>query len=446
MVKTKKTPAQRHAMVPAAPKGKSGATNAVKQRRPFAPRDSTSKDEDTAPPPKKKKRPPTPAVVPAAAPKGKGAAAAAPKGNDGAKAAGKRKLVDSSDEECARAPAAGRPPTNPAAKPSAKPAAPSKKKRDGTKPTKPIDSSDEDDPDPRAPRQKRVKPVFSTVRILGAVLGCAGNGNKGVAQHMPSFFTKEVKDDWKEWARETPPDHLDELPEAERKYKCPMPMKCNPPGEKPREAAPRRQDELITYQNTGGRGGTKKGDLQHNLDARNAFVEGDIAVVTTIAINRGSEFKPEGKAGWDTPFFIADVVRVELGEAPPSSSDGPAVRRPVTGVVAHYRMPHLRADFHDDIKKPWLLVCNGGHKWDEGCQTRRPCKSCAKVAGQESPKMTERFDPAMVFELDVKLKSSGALTIGTKERLAQWGPWHVELGLPDPSEAKKPKKPRHKLG
>ena len=125
------------------------------------------------------------------------------------------------------------------------------------------------------------------------------------------------------------------------------------------------------------------------------------------------------------------VLEDEIG----ASSSGTAPRRRVKNVLVQYRMPRARYQQVEDIKKPWTLVCHGGpsHSWTDHCERRNECKACGKTAGQDTARMTERVEPATIFETDLALNMNNKLTKVAKERLAASGPsdgsWSVKLGV-----------------
>ena len=59
------------------------------------------------------------------------------------------------------------------------------------------------------------KKAFNTADVLVAVLGSSGADgakfSKGVMGHMPSHFSQEVVENWKQWAKNTP-NSLGEIP------------------------------------------------------------------------------------------------------------------------------------------------------------------------------------------------------------------------------------------
>lgn len=99
-----------------------------------------------------------------------------------------------------------------------------------------------------------------------------------------------------------------------------------------------------------------------------------------VGAGRGALHRDEpetGRGGWGTPFYMGDVIDVVLAPGGPSSG-----KRKIERVTVHYRMPSYRNKFCDDICKPWLRACVGGHAWRRGvCDTAHACKRMRINAG-----------------------------------------------------------------
>ncbi len=315
----------------------------------------------------------------------------------------------------------------------------------------PYDSSDQDEPAPALPKRvQRKKPQFDSAAVLRAVLGSAKTSGsaevKGVKQHVPAFFGRDIEDRWEAWSQRTP-NHLSEVP-AEQQQRCLMPGRCLP-ADAPVEQVARVQAELITYSNTAGRRVVRT-QMQRDNDANKPLVDGDITVGSTVAFKR-EEGATTGVPGWNTPFYIGDVLSIELEPEPASSSgsSSPRPARAITIVRVHHRMPRYGCKHCDDVLRPWMLVCNGGesHPWTAACDLRTNLCVPAKLKGKEdAAKMTDLVDACAIFETALDLTATGALRQGTKERLAEHGPpgssWHdlLKVGPKQPPRKKRGRK------
>jgi hypothetical protein len=191
------------------------------------------------------------------------------------------------------------------------------------------DSSDDDDhvtpSQLKAAREdavkwtSRKKPQFSAQRVFDAVLGKDGarpsSKEAGVAAKMPAFFGPQEKREWKEWLATTA-DHIDQVPKAERKTTCPMPMKCLPADAPIQDAPPRMQLQMLTYQNQDAGDYASKEELQRDLDAKSALSSDDVPIGSVVALWRGYDWEAAHIPGWDTPFFVADVIKVNPNTYP----------------------------------------------------------------------------------------------------------------------------------
>ena len=229
------------------------------------------------------------------------------------------------------------------------------------------DSSDEDqDARHNVPRQaeadeSRKKDPFDKGKILLAILGREAPGAKpdaknGCMQHLPAFFPDEVKQEWLNWAENTPAT-LSEVPEEHRLRQCKMPMKCLPASEA-QVAVPRVQREIIRYTNADGRS-VNQAVLCRDADALKQMVEGDLTIDSTVALNREKETEGECADGYGTPFYLGDATAIEYESAASSSAmdasaSASAARAPrkIKSFTVHYRMPLLRGRFSNDVTRP----------------------------------------------------------------------------------------------
>ena len=136
-----------------------------------------------------------------------------------------------------------------------------------------------------------------------------------------------------------------------------------------------------------------------------------------------------GPPGYGTPFYIGDVVAVEslgAGAAGASSSVGDAYAGAVT---VHYRMPELRGQFCDELARPFHLVCMAMHQWTRACESRRQCVR-SRPEGATTSRMTARIEAETIFEANIQLNSSGAISLKSKRALAETNPaWAAGLGV-----------------
>jgi len=272
------------------------------------------------------------------------------------------------------------------------------------------------------------KKAFNTADVLVAVLGSSGADgakfSKGVMGHMPSHFPQEVVENWKQWATKTP-NSLGEIPMEKRLRVCEMPMKCSAAPTAPVTQEHRMQTELITYDNPGGRSFNKE-QRQRDQTARSALEEGDVTLGATVALKRDGDATVSTSeiGGFGTPFYVGDVREVKLH--PAGSSSGKAC---VSKVTIHYRMPIYRDKFVNIITKPWALACHGQHKWTTGCERRIACKKAAQEAGSDTAAWLHEADAEEIMETALELTTAAVLTKKSKERLAEHGDWHSELGI-----------------
>ena len=376
--------------------------------------------------------------------------------------------ADSSDDEDNAHPAAA------ASGAPARQVQPSHKKR-AKLACRPPDSSDDEDTthpaatDPAAAASgvhARKSQPFHKNRVLLAVLGREAPGalgtkdenTTGCAQRLPSFFPPEVQQRWVDWAARTP-STLAEVPEEHRLRQCRMPNKCLPAGAATVVEA-RVQRELITYSNSDGRS-IGKTTLARDADATRPLYEHDVKLGSTVAIKR-EPINPMklGPGGYNTPFYIGDVIGITFvassdvmvvcaPEGAPASGSQPAAVLPrrIESLKLHFRMPLSRNKFHDDVKKPWALACNGLHEWTKACEQTGECRRAAKAAtgSVTATEMVYVAEADELMEADVGFQKGRQLTSKSCERLAEHGPadgsWQALLGLPPRGSAQqKPSK------
>ena len=273
---------------------------------------------------------------------------------------------------------------------------------------------------------------FHTERVL--------NGVDAVRQRLPDCFPEDVVNEWADWGASTP-NSVEEIAAADRKHGClKMPMKCGMmPTQQAPEVAPRVQRELITYQNASGSGLTRS---SRDLDAAQSkpLLEADISVGYTIAIKRSDSVASE-RPGYGTPFYLGDVISVELASAA-------AEPRRVESVVVHYRMPRRKRAWVDELTRPWKRVCWAGvgvtsdeqHEWDPACEHRKACCDFACRNNSSTSRMTQVISANNVFATKIHFNQSQGLTVESRERIARSGPrdgaWGHALGVEQIKEKK----------
>ena len=288
------------------------------------------------------------------------------------------------------------------------------------------DSSDADDDasKARAKRRRNSKPTFAKQRIYESVMG---DSRQSLQARLPSHFVdSEVADEWGQWL-ESVPEHLAEVPAPQRAVRLRMPMKHNADQsavvQAPAAARP-QQKPLMTYRNP--HAGTSYAKDERERDALYAqpLRVSELPLSSTVALRRSTE-DPYEPAGYGTPFYIADVLEVELGAAGTSTADPP-----VAALTVHYRIPSKSSRFCNDVRRPFLLACHAGHPWDAGCETRRTCKRM-RPEGADMSKYTPRVEAATIFEAGIELtRAKQALSMSTRKRLAKTDPsWCEALGV-----------------
>ena len=182
------------------------------------------------------------------------------------------------------------------------------------------------------------------------------------------FFSDADVGEWDQWASTTPAS-LDAVEESDWPLPIKMPRKCVQPAQGRAHAAEdpeRRQTEIIAYNNVGGRRFTSDARKRKAVETR-CLKREDLGIGTTVLI-KGEGREGSETPGWGTPFYLGDVMDVEL------SGDT------VTQVTVHYRMPRYKTRFTNDPTHSWKRACHGMHAWDRNCERSKECKAEAAKA------------------------------------------------------------------
>lgn len=284
------------------------------------------------------------------------------------------------------------------------------------------DSSDDED-EPRAAKEAA---RFDKDSILGAV--------RQLRVRASSLLPAEDMQEWVDWHAKAP-SKLSEVDASERPLPLKMPMKCLPAApDRVAVSTVREQEQLMVYQNPGGRVYSK---AERERDAQQArqLTEDDLPVGSSVALKRHAG-DPTEPGGYGTVFYIMDILSVELeddGEVKPEGAE--PVPRKVTKVTGHYRMPIFRGVGCNNEWRQWKPVCVSFHPYESQCETRRLCV-CNRPAGQlhaTSKYMAVDIEPSMIIETKVQFTTTGLLSAGAKHRLGQSAPekggWNTRLGV-----------------
>jgi hypothetical protein len=293
---------------------------------------------------------------------------------------------------------------------------------------RPIDSSDEEADDAigaaggatsRA-RERQPKPPFSKLHTLHAVLGYAGCADSVAAHfsHSGVLQNTEAREAWHAW-HTSAAEKLSELPAPSRALPLTMPMKCTAAAGPALENARGPKPELITYNNPGGRTFTKEQRTREAASMAKALTKADVPVGSCVGVKR-EPADPMEPPGYGTPFYVAEIMSVNLSE----SDD-------VSNLTVQWRMPKFNGLFCDDITRPLGLACVALHEWSPSCEASAACKR-KRAVGAETSRFIAVLDPEMVFETNLKLTpATHALTKKTKELLAESNSeWRAALGVP----------------
>ena len=278
------------------------------------------------------------------------------------------------------------------------------------------DSSDEEAAEAEVKqrqRERQPKALFSKQAIYQAVLG---SGAQTVRGNVPTLVAPDsVQRDWAAWLEETP-ERLEEVPAIARPLPLAMPMKCVPAGTS--SVAPLTlagQVELITYQNPGGAGISKKGRDYEARQTR-ALLQGMTDVDDVVAVTRPDEHEAD-RAGFRTPFYLGKVLRVHFAEGGGSSSD---TKRVIEALDLHWYYPFFNAKPCDDVTRPWKLACQGLlHEWRPRCETYSGCCAARRPELGNTSREWARVEADTIIEVGVAMTPvNWALAKAAKEKLA----------------------------
>ena len=251
----------------------------------------------------------------------------------------------------------------------------------------------------------------------------------------PELLPADMLAEWQSW-HASAPTTCSEVADAKHPLPLRMPMKCSP---SPNEPAPLRaaaqQQQLLTYQNPEGQGYTKDARARDALAAI-SLKEDDVPVGSTVALRRPPQ--DEGVAnepGYDTLFYLADVVSVELSDGPKDHVGS----REVASLEVHYRMPFRNGKACDDEHRAWHPICVGHHQWAHMCEARGQCVKLRENYALSLRRGTSKYmvvaDPLSVFETKIDFTQGGQLSAGSKKRLrtgaSTSGMWDERLGIRD---------------
>ena len=307
-----------------------------------------------------------------------------------------------------------------------------------------VDSSDaEDDPEDDAEMAPRDGRCLDVPKILHAA--------DQLARRLPHVVGDESMAQWTEWARNVPTT-LDEIPVSHRPLQggqLPMPVKClaEPSGAAVSLPVDDAQVELVAFNNREGgiaASSSKRSqkELQQSATAvllSKGLTFDDLALESTVAIH--TDDAPTGNAlpGEGTPFFVADVVRLQLegGQqwplqasatataeaassaasaasaassstalaAPPPSP--PALTTRVERLLVHYRMPKGGSGFCNDVTKPWEIACLCRQPYTRRHENLLECKARRDNSAVSKEEMTVKFldwiEPKQVMVTKLKL-------------------------------------------
>ena len=275
---------------------------------------------------------------------------------------------------------------------------------------------------------------------------------------MPAVFGEpSVQQQWREWHDKTPTT-LEEVPAAARLTTMAMPKRCEEPAARPAPLADSSatQVELLSYDNLGGGRSLSATTLTRNATAllSRTLTTADLPIGSVVALHAppAEMGAPVGEA---TPFHVADVVQVELVDAPPATAGtssaltlgatsatsdpvkNPGQRRnaakaaakapadepgqPVARLLVHYRLPYRGDTVCDDPTKNWQPACLCRQKWGKGHERYVVCKGLRDEAPTSAAFDTTKFIDWVatnaVIETKLQLTAPGKLTAGTKKRL-----------------------------
>ena len=249
--------------------------------------------------------------------------------------------------------------------------------------------------------KEKKKTRFNKQDILEAVMQTIGTAK--VATCAAEVFEDGDVAAWKQWHAETP-ETLEQVP-ANVRAKLQLPTH----GYKalaPLVTAPRRQVELLVYDNSDGTKVTKA-EKQIAFDEIKKLPVRKGDVVALKRTDRG-----QTSAGWDTPFYLGKVLDViTVGGSDTSQPEVDQLR-------IHWMAPFHADAMSNDVNKPWHLLCHGLHPWDHLCDKRQICKG---------GKWTELVSRDAVGAVDIGFTGTHELNASSKKALERA---HSTLCLP----------------
>ena len=235
------------------------------------------------------------------------------------------------------------------------------------------------------------------------------------------FFSDTDIAEWDQWASTTPAT-LDAVSKSDWPLPIKMPRKCVQPTQGRTHAAEdpeRKQTEIIAYNNVGGRRFTSDARKRKAVETR-SLKRDEVDIGSTVLIKR-EEGEGDKPPGWDTPFYLGDVVDVDL------SGDT------VTQVTVHYRMPTFGSDFVNDATRAWKRACHGLHTWDRKCERNAECKAEAEKAGSETAAFQAVLSADTILSTGVVLTGKQHISAPSKRQIAECAPevgaWNSALGI-----------------
>ena len=244
----------------------------------------------------------------------------------------------------------------------------------------------------------------------------------------PEFFTDDEKQQWDQWLDGTPAS-AEDSPDGRTLFPLQMPAKCLPRTSHHcawQQCWPivvqYQQEEIITYNNAGGRQ-FRRADRQRQHGQSKRLLPADLPVKSTVAIRRDTARQP-GPPGYNTPFYVGDVVSVDTVDASGHVGE----------LEIHFRMPQAGDGlFCDDLNKPWNLACHALHTYHRSCERGIACRAAAAKAGSAACAFTYKCHADEVIETKLAFNPSGTIKAEAKKRLASSAPesgaWNAQLGL-----------------
>ena len=250
------------------------------------------------------------------------------------------------------------------------------------------------------------------------------------------------------------PQKLADVPTPSRALPLQMPMKYTGRASASTNAgagAQKALEQVNFMRYTNPSGGTAYGKDERDRDAvarrmRGRLMADEVEVGSVIAVHRSQE-DPTEPGGYGTPFYVAEVLDIQLKPVQGCSSDDDDARREIENLFVHYRMPMFNSSFCDDVQRPFVKACVGQHAWGVGCEKRTRCV-VKRPEGSTTSRHAALIDAATVFEINVDLKKNGALSAISRSKLAETNrDWAAQLGVEMGESGKKKtasKKRKHK--